>query len=373
MKKTIIRLCIFLFISFTAQAQFLNDSKSKALTVKGLDHLYNFEFEEADETFSPVISQYKNHPVSHLINALRIQWENLPIEENPAALKRYISELNKCIDLSEALYKKPATKVEATFFLLASHGFIALIYNYQKEYMKAAGEAKSAHSYFKEGIKYKNSNPEFLFASGLYNYYREQYPETHPIVKPIVIFFEGGNKKLGLNELELAVRNSIFSRIESATYLTTINIKYESNFRKALSTAAWLHNKYPNNVIFSMKYTECLLLNENYDEAEKLKAVLKTRKERTYQIANYVFEGIINEKKDHDPKTALANYSRAVQLKPDGRYTEEYIGMAYLGMGRIFAKQKETAKAKTYFKKTIEIANNEWVVKEAKSGLSNLK
>lgn len=373
MKKTIILLCISFFVSLTTRAQFLNDSKSKALTVKGLDHLYNFEFDEADETFSPVIAQYKNHPVSHLINALRIQWENLPIEENPTALKRYLSELNRCITLAETLYKKPATKVEATFFLLASHGFIALIYNYQKEYMKAAGEAKSAHAYFKEGIKYKNTNPEFLFASGLYNYYREQYPETHPIVKPVMIFFDSGNKKVGLSELETAVRNSVFSRIESATYLTTINIKYESNFRKAMSTAAWLHNKYPNNTIFTMKYTECLLLNEDYDEAEKLKTVFKNRKERTYQIAGYVFEGVIDEKKDHDLRSALVNYSRAVQLKPDGRYTEEYIGMAYLGMGRIFAKQKETAKARTYFKKAIEIANNEWVIKEAKSGLNNLK
>ncbi len=374
MNKTFPLICIILFSAFLpAQGQFFNDSRSKALTIKGLDHLYNFEFSEAEESFEPVIAQYRNHPVSHIINALQIQWENLPIEENPAALKKYMAELKKCVELAEQLYKKPGYKAEATFFLLASHGFIALIYNYQKEYMKAVGEAKDAHSYFKEGIKYKNSNPEFLFASGLYNFYRVQYPETHPIVKPVVLFFDSGDKKLGLAELEAAISRSVFSRIEAATYLTTINIKYESNFRKALSTAAWLHNKYPSNAIFTMKYAECLLLNEDYAAASAERNKFKDRKEKTFQIASHVFEGWIDEKKDHDYKSALANYSKALSIKADGRYTIEYAAIAHLGMGRIYARQKDHVKAKASFRKALEFANNEWVIAEAKKGLNNLK
>lgn len=373
MNRIIIAFCISLFTSLSLQAQFLNDSKSKTLTIKGLDHLYNFEFEEAARAFEPVMTQYKNHPASHLINAVRIQWENLPVEENPAALKKYLGELEKCVELSKELYKKPSTKVEATFFLLASHGFIALVYNYQKEFMKAAGQAKDAYSYFKEGIKYKNSNPEFLFPSGLYNYYRVQYPESHPIVKPVVFFFENGNKKLGLSELELAINRSVFSRVEAATYLTHIYLKYESNFRKALSAASWLHNKYPENHIFTMTYVECLLLNEDYDAAEKAKVALKGRREKTYQIAHYLFEGWIHEKKDNNLKAALADYTKVTQLKADGRYTIEYSAIAYLGMARIFARQKENTKARTYYKKAIDISDHEWVIKEAQNGLNNLK
>jgi ribosomal protein S18 len=257
MKSKIISFLIALIVcQLPCKAQFLEDEKNKELTIKGLDLLYNQQFEQAKEILSSVKATYSQHPVKYLLNAIEFQWQYVPIDKNPEILKKYISELNKCIAAAKIVYKNPKHQKEATFFLLAAHGFIALSNNYQKDFFGAASEAKKAHAFFNEGKKYKNDNPEFLFATGLYNYYRIQYPESHPIVKPVIVFFENGNKKLGLQELENSYKKSIFSRTEAALHLMNINIKYESNFKKSLAYSTILNSKYPNNYIFKIKHIE---------------------------------------------------------------------------------------------------------------------
>jgi tetratricopeptide (TPR) repeat protein len=352
--------------------QFLEDEKNKELTTKGLDFLYNQQFGQANEVLQSVKTAYPQHPVKFLLNAIQLQWENVPIDKNPEILKKYVSELNKCVTAAKSIYKNPKHTEEATFFLLAAHGFIALSHNYQREYFEAASEAKKAHNYFNESKKYKNENPEFLFAAGLYNFYRVQYPESHPMVKPVIMFFEDGNKKLGLQELESSYKKSIFSRTEAAMYLVNINLKYETNFKKALSYSNVLHHKYPNNYVFKIKHIEALLLNQEFAEADKLNETLKTRKDRVSQISSHVFDGYKAEHGDNNLSVAMSYYAKALKIPLDDRYTKEYHGMAYLGMARIFAKQKDMAKAKAFYKECLKIAEYTWVVNAAKTELKKI-
>lgn len=369
MKLSIIILAFF-FVN--AHAQFLEDEVSIAQTTKGLDYLYNLQFESAERAFLPVKKKYNNHPVSHMIEALELQWQYLPIDKNPQALKKYIYALEQAASEARAYYKIPKYRKEAIFFLLASHGFIALAHNYNKEYLTAAGEAKKAHTYFTQGMKLKNESPEFMFASGVYNYYREQYPVTHPIVKPLLMFFEKGNKALGLRELEFAFNNSIFSRVESATYLSNINIKYESNFKKALYFSSDLYSKYPNNHIFTIKNIECLLLNNNFAAAAKLNNILSRKTDNVSTLSSLVFEAYINEHHQNAPNLALSQYAKALKLPMDDRYTREYHAMAYLGMARIFKSQNEFSKAKLFYKECLGITEYDWIIKAAKEEIKIL-
>jgi tetratricopeptide (TPR) repeat protein len=361
---------IFLFLPLVGNSQFLTNDKAKSTVLKGLDYLYNQQFTLAEEEFKSVKSQYPNHPVHFILNAIQLQWQYMPIDKNPKIAKKYLLELEKCIEAGKELHKNYNTRKEATFFLLAAHGFIALIHNYQKDYFSAANEARKAHSYFNESKAYKTDNPEFLFSSGLYNYYREQYPISHPIVKPAVIFFENGNKKLGLEELEKSVRSSVFSRVEAALYLVNINIKYESNFRKAIIFSESLHNKYPNNNVFLIKHIETCMLNRKFIEAEALLKKLDQKKDLVSKVTSLVFEGYLEEHYHKNFGKAQALYYEAIQMPPDERYTKEYHGMAYLGLARIYKAKKDLVKSKANYKKCLEIAEYQWVVEAAKSEIN---
>lgn len=368
MQKLFVFICLQLF-SFSATAQLLTDNDAKQSLIKGLDKLYNYEFKEADAFFNKVKTKYPQHPVTPLISALQVQWQNLPIEKNPKAVSIYMSLLEKCQTLAEPMLDDPNKKAEATFFLLASHGYITLAYTYRKEPMKAANEARKAYGYMKDGFGMMERNPEFYFTSGLYNYYRIQYPETHPIVKPLVIFFESGNKKLGLSQLELAVQKSVFSRMEAAYYFMNVNLKYELNYNKAFIYADLLHDKYPNNPIYLMRYTETLVMMGKFEEAITKIHILRKINSPVYQIAANLFDGLIAEKSKKNDKLALEFYNNVLKNVPDERYTKDYYAMTYLGLGRIAERVGNKKHADDMYKKALSYAENKGVIAEAKKNL----
>lgn len=352
--------------SFFSTAQLLQDNESKQAIMKGLDKLYNFEFKEAESHFHKVKVKYSNHPVHYLINALQIQWQNLPIEKNPKALPYYIQSLEKCRDLAEKLYEDKSKSAEASFFLLASHGYIALMHNYAKDYMKAANEARKAYGYVKEGFKMMEKNPEFYFTTGLYNFYIVQFPETHSVVKPLMVFFDDGNKKLGLQQLEIASQKASFLRIESLWYLTGINLKYESNPNKSLIYSKVLKESYPNNYLYLMRHTEGLVFSGKYDEAQAQIALLRRNKNSVYQVAANMFDGYIAEKYKKNDTLASEYYNATIRL-PNSDYADDYIAMAYAGLARIASKSGNKKKAEALYNKCLDFAEYTSTIKEAKS------
>lgn len=366
------RLFVFIILqllSFHTFAQLLQDTESKQTIIKGLDKLYNYDFKEADAIFQKVKAKYPHHPVTPLLSAIQVQWQNLPLEKNQKALTTYMALLEKCQKAAEPMLADANKKAEATFFLLASHGYTALAYTYRKEPVKAANEARKAYGYMKDGFKLTESNPEFYFTTGLYNYYRIQYPETHPMVKPLVIFFENGNKRTGLSQLELAVQKSVFSRIEAAYYYLHVSLKYELNYNKALAYGNLLHDKFPDNPIYLMRYTEALIMTGKYDEAESKTNVLRKINSPVYQIASYLFDGVTAEKSKKNDKLASDLYNHVLKNEPDERYTKDYYAMAYLGLGRIADRANNKKKADEMYKKTLEYAEHRGVIAEAKKNL----
>jgi tetratricopeptide (TPR) repeat protein len=364
MKKKLLFL-IITFTFFNSQAQLLNDNDSKQLIINGLDKLYNFEFKEAEAFFQKVKTKYPKHPVTPLLTAMQLEYQHKPIAQNPKILGQYIQHLEKCQQIAETLYEDPKTKTEATFFLLASHGFVALANHYQSETMRAGKEALKAYGYLKDGFKLMDKNPDFYFTTGMYNFYRIQYPETHPIVKPVMLFFGDGNKKIGLQQLELATQKGIFTRAEAAYYLMGVCFKYENNIQKALQFATWLHERYPNNTIYKMRYVEALVSNAKYDEAQEIIIQLKKNSNKIYQISMNVMDGIIAEKFKKNDKWAMTFYNAALKNQPDYEYTNDYYAMAYCGLARIANRAGDKKKAKEYAKKALEFAEYKTTIAEA--------
>ncbi len=370
MKTLIYLLGLFLFSS-SLSAQLLTDKPTQGRIVAGLDALYNLDFSTAESNFNKLPNVYADHPVKDLLKAFTLQWKYLPIEQNSAILSQYIRLLENCQRKAEKLAKEPQHKAEATFFLLAAHGYIALSYNYRKEYTKAVMDAGQAYGYLKEGFGFVNENVEFNFTTGIYNYYRIQYPETHPVIKPFLVFFQSGNKLKGINQLKKATDEALFSRIEATTYLTNIYLKYEGDFPKALIHAQRLGRKYPRNHIFGIRYVEALLLNNRFEQANQQLKDLPKKGDGITSLSLGFFEGYYAEMYLKNDALAAQKYTTAVVAKPNSRYTREYFAMAHLGLGRIQKRAGRESNANVHFKKCLDNAEYKWVVAEAKVALRN--
>lgn len=369
MRKFLCCLYISFFSTTQISAQLLTDKPTQEKIITGLDALYNLDYATAERQFSQLPNSYDDHPVNDLLKAFLLQWKYLPIEQNPTVLQRYITHLEACQRKAEKLAEIPEYKAEATFFLLAAHGYVALSYNYRKEYTKAVMDAGHAYGYLKDGFKYLDQNVEFNFTTGIYNYYRVQYPETHPIIKPLIIFFQSGNKAKGLSQLRKAANGAVFSRIEATNYLVNIYIKYEANFSQALVYAQRLSTRYPKNHIFKLKYIEALLLNNDFAKATQAARSVSYRTDKISSLSLNFFEGYIAEKNLKNDELAIQKYTKALSYPLNSRYTQEYYAMTYLGMGRIMDRKQDSSRADYYYKKCLDYAEYGWVSAEAKQAL----
>jgi tetratricopeptide (TPR) repeat protein len=358
-----------LFLVKHAQAQLLQDQPTQQLVLKAVEHVYAYEFAEVEVLARQIKAKYPNHPVNPMLKALQMQWQYFPVKDSPTALKTYFQLLEDCINKAKPLQKNEKTRPEATFFLMAAHGYIALVHNYNNDFLKAVNEGKKAYGYVTDGFKFTEINPEFYFSTGLYNYYVEKYPQEHPIVKPLMWFFKDGNMPKGLQQMDIAARRGTFTRTESAFFLARIYLKHEQLYNRAATYLTALAQKYPQNPIFQMRQIEALLLAERYAEAQPILEKFEHRTAPFFVLATRTFEGLIQEKSVKNDAKAAEFYQAALKIPYDDEHTKEYHAFAYAGLARIAARANNRAKAVAYYKKMENVAEYEGLIKEAKQFL----
>ncbi len=195
----ILAVCFPLLLS----GQILQDTTTLSLLKKGVDNIYNGEFSQAREALSKLESAYPGHPVIYLYRGMSTYWEHFPLTPASKALGSFKADMFKCIDLCE---KRRLIPGEAEY-LLADIGARGLLLTYYADNGLGRSVISMASRTYQDVVRafdYTQSYADFLFVTGLYNYYRETYPEAHPFYKPFALLFPRGDRNLGLQQLENA-------------------------------------------------------------------------------------------------------------------------------------------------------------------------
>lgn len=370
--RTLKKLLFLLLLAFATKSQVLKDPVAKAWIIDGLNKTYNFQFAEAEEIYAKIKAKYPNNPAYNTLMHMMLYTQYAPVADSPKAKAQYIFHLNKALELSEKQIEKNENDTEGIFFMLSSLGSLAAWQADNDEMMKAVNTARKAFPYMKKGMKLTEVQADFLYTTGLYNYYIEQYPEDHPIVKPFMIFFSDGNKKLGLSQLELCSKKAVFTNIEAAYYANYIYLKHENRPDKALNILNNLVEKYPNNLLFKAKQAECMIAIARVEPAKVIINELLATSGRIYPVMAQILKGIIEEKFNKNDKEATISYKKGLKTPADVRYTQDYHAMAYLGLGRISLREGNKTLAKAYLKKAIELSEYTSTTSEAKRLLKTL-
>lgn len=370
MKYLLLLYLITFSILATAQELVYKDEKTCALIKHGLDNMYNLEFEVSEKTFAEVQKKYPQNPAYDFLMAMNTfvkMYANNTYKEKSIENFNY---LLKALDKTKILEKKYPNNPEVIFFYMSVYSSITLYYSQRKETLKAISYAKKTYDYLRQGYEMKDTYHELYFSAGIYDFYREQYPETHPVYKSFMWLFAEGSKIKGVKELQYAADNALFTRTEAHGYLTTVHIKYLSNFKEAASHAEYLHKKFPNNLIFTTRNVEALLLGGSYDEAEKILPLLANTNRKIFEMAYFIFKGIILEKRDKKPDLAMGYYGKAIQASKLVEFpVNDFLGHAYIGIARVFKQKGDVKNAKIYFEKALAESQYVSIKKEAESEL----
>ena len=310
------------------------------------------------------------HPVAPMMKALNTNWSSNPIESDTKEFEQLINYLEISLDRTKAYLDKDPEDMEAVFFAMAIYGWLAQFYDEDGHTFKALNSAKKAYHYMKIGFDMLNESPEFYFSTGLYNYYRVQYPESNPVYKPFVWFFRDGDKAKGLEQLDYASKTAIFTKAEASMYLAHIYLRYENNATKAVNYSRNLVHSFPGNVFFKVNHTEALLAADKYDQALPIIQRLLDEEKEFYRMSGEIFYGIYLEKYLLDLSEAKRWYQRSLVTGEEmGARAENKKSLCYAGLARIADKNGEKDKAKEYYRNAQKLAQYDKVKLEAKNYL----
>lgn len=367
--KLFITIIIVFLVQLTiyAQPKLEKDLKSQNIAYQALAEIYNFKFTTAKNTIAKLKTKYSKHPVYPFLQSYLVSWRNMPLTKQKADFALYEKYLLRSVSYSEAILKKRAGDLEATFFLMMVYGLLAQHESESGSTLKSVSYGRKALKYIKKGFNLTNKYPEFHFSTGLYRYYAVQYPQTHSWAKVFMKFFPSGDKKDGLWHLNRAVWKSRFASVESLIFLNAIYAKYEVDYLKALNTSQQLIQKYPNNPFFWVLYCEDLILVGRYAEAEIYLKKFNSRTGKVYKIADLTFKGLIQEKYYKNLAKAKSHYKKVLTYTNyDQRYSNDYVAFSNAGLGRIYKSEKKPQTAKKYFKTAEKMTEYEGLKKEMK-------
>ncbi|MBT32082.1 MAG: hypothetical protein CMO01_20680 [Thalassobius sp.] len=324
---------------------------------EGLYTIYNWEFEKAEDIANYFKKYHPSHPTGFFLEAMSIYWENYPFEEDSEQYNKHMELLEKATDLADDILEKDENNEDAILFQLMSKAVMMRNYDRFGRSMKAVGAAKDMYKLVLQCIELKDRYVEFYFPSGIYNYYREYYPDQHPVYKPFMIFFKSGDKELGLQELEIASKKAIFTNPESLEYLADIYFHNENKKQKGLELYRQLHQKFPGNKLYLLDFLSVLNKAEKYHEMDALlKANSWKHLNNFYKAGFETYHGIVLQWKDADSTKAKQAFESALYYNKDVNsegnrfYFYIYDGLAkyWKSMGNSEYDEKYSKLAKKY-------------------------
>ena len=360
------------FYSFAVSSQIFENGKTQNLVKRCADHIYNAKPDSANFYIKKVEKILPEHPVVPLMKAMTLLWANIPTISE-ALFTEIETQLDSAIYLARK-YDSDLKNPEMMFFAMSAHGLLAEYYADQGYMVKAVGEANRAYGLLRRGFDLVEEHPEFLFTTGLYNYFREKYPEKHPLYKPLLWFFKSGDMDKGLRQLEMATTKSFLTKVEAYVYLSYIYLRYEYEPKKAQEYLSRLCTMYPNNFYAKAKYLESLANPRDFGEVPlNMIYSLIAHDNSYYKLAGYVFLGYYEE-------TIIKNKEKAEQAYRKGleygltipNHGEYFKGFGYLGLGRILVEKQQNLEAEELLNLALKFAETELIESEARELLSQI-
>lgn len=299
---------------------------------KGLDELYNFNFEKSLAIFHSVESQEVEHPMI-AFGVVSTHWWKITsyvLEADPEASKPFLDAVQKCIQVSEEKIKKGDKTGEGYLVLGGALGMLGRWQATNHQWLSAYWTGKKA---YKNLTKALATNPQMLDANmglGIFDYYVATLPS---VVRVLAFLGMGGNPHVGIQELETAATKGTYARTPAKLFLMQIFLDREGKTEKAIKIIDELRDEYPKSPFMQMMYIIALYdaaqLDDLKSEAESFQDNVDSKiysaeftcqahfvlglvpfKSRDWKDARDEFQKAFSSGKDSDPwKTWAALYT----------------------------------------------------------------
>jgi len=90
---------LLVLLNTSAGAQVLSDTAMLHMIKRGVDYIYNYQFDKASAVYEKIKARFPGHPVPYLYRGMLTYWKYFPLIPSSPALKGFSEDLLTCIDL----------------------------------------------------------------------------------------------------------------------------------------------------------------------------------------------------------------------------------------------------------------------------------
>ncbi|MBD2766407.1 tol-pal system protein YbgF [Hymenobacter sp. BT664] len=346
-------------------------------------NIYNFKHDRAEKQFRSLRRRYPNHPMAYFLLGLNTWWKIMPTQFQTTQYdKLFFAYMDTAITKAQALYEADNNNYEASFFLSAAYGFDARLHGERHDWRKATVSSRRSLNYLKKSQEANSLSPEFQFGQALFNYYAVWIGENYPLLKPVLLFFPRGDKKLGIQQLRNVAEQGFYTATEARVFLMRILKNEENNAEAALPVARALAASYPDNGYFQRFYALLAYDQGEFTDCERVSREILDKINKgmpgyegiSGRYASY-FLGYLMQNRYRDNAKAKDYYQRCIVFaESTGDTSGGFYLFANMNLARLAVKEKDLTAANRYYAVVLDKAEHKSEqYKEARAYLKKSK
>jgi tetratricopeptide (TPR) repeat protein len=243
----------FAFLSLSlrpalAETNFELTPEVDRLLRKGLDAIYHYELESADQQFDELVRRFPSHPIGYTQKAEIIWWRALRSTKDKslqASFERFTSEAFR---KGEELLNQNPNDFYALFYLACAYGNQTRYGVYvTRSYYRAMRSGLDGYEYVKRAHQLNPDYVDCFIGIGAYNYFAGSLPWPVRMFSPL--FGVKGDKAKGFEHLKLAAEKGEYGQTVAKMVLLIAYFN-EKQFEECRKLLLELMDEFPTNPVF---------------------------------------------------------------------------------------------------------------------------
>ncbi|HEX9005891.1 MAG TPA: tetratricopeptide repeat protein [Bacteroidota bacterium] len=217
-----------------------------ALTVEGINQLYNMDIDGALRTFERVTAMAPGDPRGHFFRSMVYFWV-YNLQRDESAHEHFMALADTVIDVCESVLEGDENNAAAHFFLGGIYGYRGLAYQTAGSLLKAVYDGRKGYKNLEEAARLDTSLHDADMGLGLFRYLVAKAPRHFSWVFSILGF--SGDLDGGLALLRAAADRGTYARTEAMYFLATFLFN-ENRSDEAFRQMDTLTSRFPDNTLF---------------------------------------------------------------------------------------------------------------------------
>ena len=230
----------------------------------GLQLLYRYELDQAEQVFTQMVNDYPDRPVGHAHLGEIFWWKALLDKRDKQLARSFEKHTAQAIDAGQALVEKDAGDFYAWLYLAAAYAnrsrFKVTI---TRSYLGAMLAGLKGRSYNARAAALRPGHIDCLMGIGGFNYFSGALPA---VIKPFAYLIGArGDRELGLRQLETVAEQGEYG--QTAAKLILLGVYYNERRYDDYSDLLFrMIEQFPPNPVFYMWLSNAFVQRKRIDE-----------------------------------------------------------------------------------------------------------